>query len=194
MAELDTSGGGHKKGPGVKKGKKLSTRVDLTPMVDLGFLLITFFIFTTTMSQPTAFKLFLPDDKVIPEDQNKAKESGVLTIMMGADNHIYYYEGQLKPDGSNFLSASYNGKNSIREIILKKKADVISRSRDAENPEKDFVVVIKPSVDCNYQNVVDILDEMAINVVKKYALVDISEGEAQLVSISDKTSQSPTSN
>lgn len=195
MAELDTSGGGgHKKGPGVKKGKKLSTRVDLTPMVDLGFLLITFFIFTTTMSQPTAFKLFLPDDKVIPEDQNLAKESGVLTIMMGADNHIYYYEGQLKPDGSNFLSASYNGENSIREIILKKKADVISRSRDAENPEKDFVVVIKPSVDCNYQNVVDILDEMAINVVKKYALVDISEGEAQLVSISDKSSQSPTSN
>ena len=194
MAELDTSGGGHKKGPGVKKGKKLSTRVDSTPMVDLGFLLITFFIFTTTMSQPTAFKLFLPDDKVIPEDQNKAKESGVLTIMMGADNHIYYYEGQLKPDGSNFLSASYNGENSIREIILKKKADVISRSRDAENPEKDFVVVIKPSADCNYQNVVDILDEMAINVVKKYALVDISEGEAQLVSISDKSSQSPTSN
>ncbi|MCX6288677.1 MAG: biopolymer transporter ExbD [Bacteroidetes bacterium] len=194
MAELDTSGGGHKKGPGVKKGKKLSTRVDLTPMVDLGFLLITFFIFTTTMSQPTAFKLFLPDDKVIPEDQNKAKESGVLTIMMGADNHIYYYEGQLKSDGSNFLSASYNGENSIRDVILKKKAEVRSRSRDAENPEKDFVVVIKPSVDCNYQNVVDILDEMAINVVKKYALVDISEGEAQLVSISDKSSQSPTSN
>jgi biopolymer transport protein ExbD len=194
MAELDTSGGGHKKGPGVKKGKKLSTRVDLTPMVDLGFLLITFFIFTTTMSQPTAFKLFLPDDKVIPEDQNKAKESGVLTIMMGADNHIYYYEGQLKPDGSNFLSASYNGENSIREIILKKKADVRSRATDPTNPEKDFVVVIKPSVDCSYQNVVDILDEMAINVVKKYALVDISEGEAQLVSISDKSSQSPTSN
>ncbi|MGI9138676.1 MAG: ExbD/TolR family protein [Sediminibacterium sp.] len=194
MAELDTSGGGHKKGPGVKKGKKLSTRVDLTPMVDLGFLLITFFIFTTTMSQPTAFKLFLPDDKVIPEDQNKAKESGVLTIMMGADNHIYYYEGQLKPDGSNFLSASYNGENTIREIILKKKADVRSRATDPTNPEKDFVVVIKPSVDCSYQNVVDILDEMAINVVKKYALVDISEGEAQLVSISDKSSQSPTSN
>lgn len=194
MAELDTSGGGHKKGPGVKKGKKLSTRVDLTPMVDLGFLLITFFIFTTTMSQPTALKLFLPDDKVNPEDQNKAKESGVLTILMGADNHIYYYEGQLKPDGSNFLSASFNGENSIRDVILKKKADVRSRSADAENPYKDFVVVIKPSVECNYKNVIDILDEMAINVVKKYALVDISDGEAQLVKISDASSQTSASN
>jgi biopolymer transport protein ExbD len=195
MAELDTSGGGHKKkGPGVKKGKKLSTRVDLTPMVDLGFLLITFFIFTTTMSQPTALKLFLPDDKVTPEDQNKAKESGVLTILMGANNHIYYYEGQLKSDGSNFLSASFNGENSIRDVILKKKADVRSRSADPENPYKDFVVVIKPSAECNYKNVIDILDEMAINVVKKYALVDISDGEAQLVKLSDASSQTSASN
>ena len=195
MAELDTSGGGHKKkGPGVKKGKKLSTRVDLTPMVDLGFLLITFFIFTTTMSQPTAMKLYLPDDKVKPEDQNKAKESGVLTILLGADNHLYYYEGQLLPDGSNFLSASFNGENSIRDVIMKKKADVRSRATDPTNPEKDLVIVIKPSVESTYKNVIDILDEMAINVVKKYALVDISDGEGQLVSISDKSAQPSTSN
>jgi len=197
MAELDTSGGGHKKkGPGVKKGKKLSTRVDLTPMVDLGFLLITFFIFTTTMSQPTAMKLFLPDDKVNPEEQNKAKESGVLTIMMGADNHIYYYEGQLKVDASdnNFMSASYNGENSIRDVIMKKKADVRSRATDPENPEKDFVVVIKPGKECTYKNVIDILDEMAINVVKKYALVDISADEAKLVDLSDASAKPSTSN
>jgi biopolymer transport protein ExbD len=191
MAELDTSsGGGHKKGPGVKKGKKLSTRVDLTPMVDLGFLLITFFIFTTTMSQPTAMKLILPDDKVKPEEQNKAKESGALTIIMGDDNHIYYYEGQLKPDASNFLSASYNGENSIREIIMKKKLQVRSIAQDPSDPEKDLVIVIKPSSKCNYKNVIDILDEMSINVVKKYALVDIFDIEEQLVQKSDANAKS----
>src|SRR2546423_14242287 len=106
MAEMDTSGGGkHKKGPGVKKGKKLSTRVDLTPMVDLGFLLITFFIFTTTMSQPTAMKLFLPKDTDKPEEQNKAKESGALTLLLGKDGSVYYYEGQLDPSASNFKSS-----------------------------------------------------------------------------------------
>jgi biopolymer transport protein ExbD len=189
MAELDTSGGGHKKGPGVKKGKKLSTRVDLTPMVDLGFLLITFFIFTTTMSQPTAMKLLLPDDKVKPEEQNKAKESGALTILMGADNHIYYYEGQLKTDASNFKSASYNGENSIREVIMKKKAYVRSIALDPKDPEHDLVVVIKPSQFCTYKNVIDILDEMSINVVKKFALVDIFDTEEQLVKISDASAK-----
>jgi biopolymer transport protein ExbD len=174
MAEMDTSGGGgHKKGPGVKKGKKLSTRVDLTPMVDLGFLLITFFIFTTTMSQPTAMRLFLPKDADKPEDQNKAKESGVITLLLGKDNNVFYYEGQLESNGSNFKSSNFK---EIRSILIDKKRNT---------PEKDLVVIIKPSADCTYKNVVDVLDEMAINVLKKYALVDISEGEAALVKISD---------
>src|SRR5437763_16776657 len=102
MAEMDTSsGGGHKKGPGVKKSKKLSTRVDLTPMVDLGFLLITFFIFTTTMSQPTAMKLFLPKDTEKPEEQNKVKASCALTIMLGKNDRVYYYEGELATNAAN---------------------------------------------------------------------------------------------
>lgn len=182
MAEMDTSsGGGHKKGPGVKKGKKLSTRVDLTPMVDLGFLLITFFIFTTTMSQPTAMKLFLPKDADKPEDQNKAKESGVITILLGKDNNVFYYEGQLKPDGSNFKSSSFK---EIRTVLINKKRNT---------PEKDLVVILKPSSECNYKNVIDILDEIAINVLKRYALVDISDGEEQLVKISDAAGASTSS-
>jgi biopolymer transport protein ExbD len=162
MAEMDTSsGGGHKKGPGVKKGKKLSTRVDLTPMVDLGFLLITFFIFTTTMSQPTAMKLFLPKDTEKPEEQNKVKASGALTIMLGKNDGVYYYEGELASDGSNFKASNF--KDIRKEIIEKKKST---------NPQ-DFVVVIKPGPEATYKNTVDILDEMTINDVKRYAMVDI---------------------
>src|SRR3954471_515292 len=133
MAEMDTSGGGHhKKGPGVKKAKKLSTRVDLTPMVDLGFLLITFFIFTTTMSQPTGMKLNLPKDTDKPEEQNKVKESGVLTLLLGKGDVVYYYEGQLAPDASNLKTTGFK---DVRDVILNKKKST--------NPS-DFVVVIKP--------------------------------------------------
>lgn len=170
MAEMDTSGGGgHKKGPGVKKSKKLSTRVDLTPMVDLGFLLITFFIFTTTMSQPTAMRLFLPKDTDKPEEQNKVKASGALSLLLGKNDVIYYYEGELAPDASNFKTTTFK---DIRDIIINKK-----KSTDP----KDFVVVIKPHAESTYKNAIDALDEMTINDVKRYALVDIAEVENQLI-------------
>ena len=175
MAEMDTSGGGHKKGPGVKKSKKLSTRVDLTPMVDLGFLLITFFIFTTTMSQATAMKLNLPKDADKPEDQNKAKQSGVITILLGKDNNVFYYEGELTPNASNFKSSTFH---DIREVLITKKNSV--------KELKDFVVILKPSDECTYRNVVDILDEMTINVCTRYALVDISDIETKLIQISEQ--------
>jgi biopolymer transport protein ExbD len=172
MAEMDTSsGGGHKKGPGVKKPKKLSTRVDLTPMVDLGFLLITFFIFTTTMSQPTAMKLFLPKDTEKPEDQNKLKESAALTIMPGKQNQVYFYEGldPTKIQASNF--------KAIRDEILDKKRRV---------DPKDFMVIIKPTQDASYKNVVDLLDEMTIDEVKRYALVDITPDEYKFVTLTEQ--------
>ncbi|WP_018616551.1 ExbD/TolR family protein [Segetibacter koreensis] len=174
MAEMDTSGGGHhKKGPGVKKAKKASTRVDLTPMVDLGFLLITFFIFTTTMSQPTAMKLNLPKDTDKPEEQNKLKESGALTLLLGKNNDVYYYEGQLDPSASNLKSSTMK---KIRGEIIKKKRST---------PPEDLMIVIKPGEESTYKDVVDALDEMTINDIKRYALVDISDVEAQLVKVSD---------
>lgn len=177
MAEMDTSsGGGHKKGPGVKKGKKLSTRIDLTPMVDLGFLLITFFIFTTTMSQPTAFKLNLPKEADKPQDDTKIKNSGALTILMGKDDNVFYYEGILDPAGKNFQSSTLK---TIRDVIINKKRST---------SDKDFFVVIKPNDECTYKDVINILDEMAINVVKRYALVDISDGENQLILATERAS------
>src|SRR4051812_28671585 len=166
MSEIDVSGGdsGHKKGPGVKKAKKLSTRVDMTPMVDLGFLLITFFIFTTTMSTPATMALMMPKDEVDPKDLTEVKESGALTIMLGKGDQVYYYEGQIKSDGSNFTSSNFT---DIRNEIIKKKQEVIKNHyHDAscegiqnkwhqnhpDDPnwkdackDKDLVVVIKPN-------------------------------------------------
>jgi biopolymer transport protein ExbD len=168
MASIDSGGdgGGHKKGPGVKKAKKMSTKVDMTPMVDLGFLLITFFIFTSTMSQPTAMNLFMPKDVDKPEDQNKVKESGAFTIMLGKDDVVYYYQGL---DPTQIQTATFK---SIREEIIRKK--------QSTNPE-DLVMIIKPTEDATYKNTVDILDEMTINEIKRYAMVDISDTEMQLI-------------
>lgn len=201
MASIDEGGdGGHKKGPGVKKAKKLSTRVDMTPMVDLGFLLITFFIFTTTMSSPTTMDLFMPKDTDKDEEQNKAKESGSLTIMLGKNNTIYYYEGFLKEDASNFQSTNFKG---IRQIIIDKKKAVINshvhdagcdkireKARTATPPDpawqtacldRDLVVIIKPDKEATYKNTVDMLDEMTINNIKRYAMVDLFPAEEELI-------------
>ena len=172
MAEMEVkSGGGHKKGPGVKKSKKLSTRVDLTPMVDLGFLLITFFIFTTTMSSPTAMKLNLPKDTDKPDEQNKLKESAALTVMPSKANYIYYYEGL---DPSKLQQSDWK---KIRDVILDKK-----RRTDP----KDFMVIIKPTQDATYKNTVDMLDEMKIDDVKRYALVDITPDEYKFVAATEQ--------
>ena len=202
MASIDTGGGdsGHKKGPGVKKAKKLSTRVDMTPMCDLGFLLITFFIFTTTMQAPTTMDLNMPKDTEKKEELTEVKQSGALTIMLGKADQVYYYEGQLETNGSNFKQGTFK---TIRdEIINKRKSVIKAHVHDADCPklqqkakdkipsdpdwenackDRDFVVVIKPDQDATYKNTVDILDEMTINKVKRFAMIKISESEYSLI-------------
>ena len=208
MASIDEGGGrgSHKKGPGVKKGKKHSTRVDMTSKVDLGFLLISFFIFTTTMSSPTTMQLFMPKDTK-DEDLNKAKESGALTILLGKNNVVYVYRGQLLPDASNFHATNFKG---IRDTIIAMKKDVMNahvhdagctkiqeeaRVGNAKvNPpilpdpnwknaclDKDLVIVIKPDEEATYKNTIDILDEMAISAIKRYAMVDLFPDERLLI-------------
>lgn len=212
MASLDTGdGGGHKKGPGVKKAKKLSTRVDMTPMVDLGFLLITFFIFTATMSSPSTMDLNMPKDTDKDEEITKTKQSGALTIMLGKNDQVYYYEGELAPDGSNFKQTTFKG---IRDEIIRKKKDVIANHAHDATCEKlkadakkngdpnweradldrDFMVVIKPNEEATYKNTVDILDEMTINNVKRFAMVKIADTEKNLVKATEGGGAPPATN
>lgn len=188
MASIEGGGGdsGHK-GRGVKKAKKLSTRIDMTPMVDLGFLLITFFIFTATMSTPTTMRLIMPKDEKNPEQQTEVKESAALTILMGGDNGIYYYEGQLKADGSNFNSSTYK---EIREVIQKKRTDVMQMGRSLgyhqDSLDRDLVVVIKPNENATYKNTVDVLDEMTINNIRRFAIVDITQPERDAIRLTEQ--------
>ncbi len=186
---MDTGGGdsGHKKGPGVKKAKKLSTRIDMTPMVDLGFLLITFFIFTATMSTPTTMRLIMPKDEKDPENQTEVKESAALTILLGGNNGIYYYEGQMLADGSNFKSSTYK---EIREVIQTKRNNVMLMGKSLgyhpDSTDRDLVVVIKPNENATYKNTVDVLDEMTINNVRRFAIVDITQPEKDAIRLTEQ--------
>ena len=185
MAEMDTSSsGGHKKGPGVKKGKKLRTRIDLTPMVDLGFLLITFFMFTTTLAKPKTMEINMPykDPNMKDDEKNKIKNSVALTILLSKNHRIYYYEGigddpNKQPD---YKSTSFAQKNGIRDEIIAKKKMVDDLKRTGALTAKDqATVLIKPDTTSTYSDLVNILDEMNINDVKVYAIIDISGVEQE---------------
>ncbi|HOJ37169.1 MAG TPA: biopolymer transporter ExbD [Ignavibacteriales bacterium] len=197
MADIDTSQqGGHKKG-GKKRGKKLSTRIDMAPMVDVIFLLLTFFMLTTTFSKPQAMQLNMPvkADETTEKKEQDVKASNALTVILGPENKIYYYEGlATKPEDIKTTDYSAEG---IRKILLKKKReigeDLAARDRlieEAKKAGKDpstikkiwkLVVLIKPMDDSNYKNMVDILDEMNICAVSRYAIVDVTPQELDLI-------------
>ncbi len=187
MAEMDvSSGGGHKKGPGVKKGKKLSTRVDLTPMVDLGFLLITFFMFTTTLSKPKTMEINMPykEDNIKEEDQSKIKESTAMTILLSKNHRVYYYEG-LADDPANpptLQVTTFKPKDGIRDAIIDKKKRVEALKQQGALAAKDqLTVLIKPDSTSTYEDLVNILDEMSINDVRVYAIVDITDVDKEFI-------------
>lgn len=187
MAEMDTSSsGGHKKGPGVKKGKKLSTRVDLTPMVDLGFLLITFFMYTTTMAKPKTMEINMPykDENIPPDKQSKVKESTAMTILLSKDHRVYYYEGiGSDPTNPPQLQVTYfKNKGGIRDAIINKKKKVEDMQRQGALTATDKATfLIKPDDNSTYDDLVNILDEMSINDVKVYAIVDITPVDKEFI-------------
>lgn len=190
MAEMDTSsGGGHKKGPGVKKSKKMSTRVDLTPMVDLGFLLITFFIFTTTMAKPKTMEINMPNkEKIDEKDQTKVKESTAMTVLLSKNHRVYYYEGlatdpNVPPD---LKVTGFKAKDGIRDAIIAKKAKVEQLKQQGVLGAKDqATILIKPDENSTYEDMVNILDEMSINDVRVYAIIDITPVDQEFIKITE---------
>ncbi len=172
MAELDTSGGG-KKGGGKVRSKKASTRVDLTAMVDLDFLLITFFIFTTTLQKPKAMDLTMPD-KDDNHNQLPVPETRTMTVLLGKDNKIEWYMG-LPTKPLTPPSVTGFGKNGIREALLDQGKSVMAKSG------KEMIVLIKPSDKSTYSDMVSIMDELNIAGNQQRAIVDISPMEVDLL-------------
>lgn len=170
----------------VKDGKKSPPRVDLTAMVDLGLLLITFFMFTTTMAKPKAMQLDLPNkDLEIPEEErSKIKEDEAITLILGAEHKIYYYEG-IGSDPANkpeVKVTTFADNGGLRDVIIdkKKKVEALKASGRLAADDKT-TVVIKPSTECTTDDVIKTIDEMTINNITVFAVTDISDMDISLM-------------
>ncbi len=171
MAELNTDVGGGKKGSKKVRSKKQNSKVDLTAMVDLAFLLITFFMLTTTLSKPQSMNLGLPDKIDDPTIKPvKVDENRTMTILLGDNNKLVRFVGLLETPVSGGAPKDFEyGKDGIRKELLSRKAAVLQYTG---TKDKGMIVIIKPSKKSNYRNLVDILDEMAIVGVPTYAIVN----------------------
>lgn len=181
MAELNTGDGGGKKGSGKVRSKKGNSRVDLTAMVDLAFLLITFFMLTTSLNKPQSMDLGMPDKPDIHDPQPPdmlVPDNRSLTILLGEGNKVKWYLGQFATPLAGPEQVTY-GKEGIRKEILSREQSILAEM--GGDPKKGLIVIIKPSKKSTYRNLVDILDEMAICKVPTYAIVDITKEEDALL-------------
>ena len=169
MAEIEINRPDQKK----KRFNKKSTRVDLTPMVDLGFLLITFFVFTTTLSTQTAMKVNMPYDKLPIRDD--VCESCVLTVLLDKNNSIKYYEGAV--ENNPVVKQTGYSPEEIRTVLMNKKNKV----KSIRGKEAAFILIIKPAAASSFKNFVDITDEATICNIKRYYIDEVKEADKQIL-------------
>lgn len=209
MAEVNTDGGGGGSGKHKKKGRKSTgtPRIDMTPMVDLAFLLLTFFVLTSQLSKPKATELIVPKPLEKPQDSTmKIPDELAVTIMLDGNKQgkIYYYEGKLQAN-TELKESSFDPKKGFRRFVLERNSKVIlqmNRLRDQLNKGKitknyyDSVsgteeyrsmkdapfFIIKWGGDATYGTVIDLIDELKIGDVGRYALTKISPQELQALS------------
>lgn len=166
MAEISDSGGGRKKKGGKVRAKKQSTKVDMTPMVDLAFLLLTFFILTSTFNKSKTMEVTMPDKVDKEEEQTKVNENDILNLVLAENDKIYWWIGLTPP-----AEVTNYSKDGVRKIIMQHNA-----------ANKKLMVLIKPKDESRYNNMVDILDEMEITQTKRYAIVDFTPDDATIIS------------
>jgi len=199
---------------GRKKQKKQSTHIDMTPMVDLMCLLITFFMLTTAFSKPKVMEITMPekDTNQKKEDQTKIQADRTINILMSGNDNVYWYLGLADPKKPlPTLNKTNYGKDGIRKLLLQKNKVVFKRVEDLKTKVikgelvmadstlnrkikeikkdktlKSPIILIKADEKAKYKNVVDIIDEMAICNVASYAVVDISDVELEMLKTAPK--------
>ena len=199
MADVQTNdqdsgkGGKHKK----VRAKKQSTHIDMTPMVDLAFLLLTFFMMTTTFGKPKTMEINMP---VKPEDNTNTEVNNAVTILLTGDDKIYWYFGELKPETKLELTNYSN--DGLRKLFLDKNKFAVERIKQlrtesatnnmadstlkrlevgAKGAKQALMVLVKADDKAKYKNIVDVLDELNITMVGKYAIVDLAQQEFDLI-------------
>ena len=199
MSEVNTEGGGgQEKGKHKKvRAKKSSTHIDMTPMVDLAFLLLTFFMLTTTFSKPKTMELNMPD-----KDGPPSKVNNALTVLLTGGDKIYYYSGEFKPDSTQLQLTTFDMDKGIHQILLdlnkatfddvttlierKEKKEIPDSTfkrmkKDVQSQKSALTVLIKTDDKAKYKNAVDMIDELNSCMVGKYALVDMGKEEYALL-------------
>jgi len=204
MAEIAEGGGGSHKG-GKKRAKKQSTRMDMTPMVDLAFLLLTFFVLTATFSKPKSMELTFPAPPPIDQKIDQVKNG--ITILLTKEDRIFYYEGELRPEADDkgpktTLTELNFSQGSLHKYLLEKnkvmqdqiKALTVKHDnkqledttykrlvRERKSDKESYTYLIKTDDQATYKNVIDVIDELNINVVGKYVMVDILKPEMDMI-------------
>lgn len=172
MAEITSSINESRKAGG-RKRKAHHLKIDMTPMVDLGFLLISFFVMTTEMTRPTVMDLAMPKDG----PPTPLGESGALTVLVAGDKTIYYYHGDWDAamQSKQVIRSNFAVKEGIREVIRNKQKQLdITHAKEGRDA---LMLIIKPTGDAVYEDVVDMLDEALIHNVKRYTVIKPSPAE-----------------
>ncbi|MBB6612921.1 biopolymer transporter ExbD [Pontibacter sp. Tf4] len=167
MAEIQQQADSGKGGK--KRAKRQSTKIDMTPLVDLAALLITFFMLTTTFNKPQTMEINMPVKPDNIEEQIALKASNAMTIILGEDDKVFYYFG-LAEDKPEVLETTYAA-DGIRKVLV---------SPQVKSNDK-MTIMVKPMDGSRYKNMVDILDELKITDTKKFALVEIADADIKLV-------------